>query len=107
MDIAFLADRARSGGDDAEARRLLGKALIYEQQAIRELREPTEPTHSVLHRSAAWLALECGDTRMAEKLASAGLAAHPPEDLAEELRDVWEQATCLERIPAEDAGEFG
>ena len=92
MDIAFLADRARSGGDDAEARRLFEEALIQEQQAIRELREPVEPTRSVLHRSAAWLALECGKTRLAEKLAAAGLAADPPEEIAEELRDVWEQA---------------
>ena len=93
MDIAFLADRARSRGEDAEAQRLYGEALIQEQRAIRELREPVEPTRSVLHRSAAWLALECGDTRLAEKLAAAGLAADPPEDIAEELRDVWEQAT--------------
>ena len=60
--------------------------------AIRELGGPIEPTHSVLHRSAAWLALDCGNPRLAEKFAAAGLAEEPPDEIAEELRDVWEQA---------------
>ena len=93
MDLAFLADRTRSQGEAEEATRLYEEALELEQQAIRDLKEPVEPTHSVLHRSAAWLALDCGHTRLAEKLAAAGLAEEPPDDIAEELRDVWEQAT--------------
>lgn len=93
MDLAFLADRARSQGAEDEATRLYEEALALEQQAIRDLATPVEPTHSVLHRSAAWLALDCGHQRLAEKLAAAGLAQEPPDDIAEELRDVWEQAT--------------
>ena len=93
MNLAFQADRARSRGAAEEATRLYEEALELEQQAIRELKEPIEPTHSVLHRSAAWLALDCGNTRLAEKLAAAALAKEPPDDIAEELRDVWEQAT--------------
>lgn len=93
MDLAFLADRARSEGAEEEATRLYEEALALEQQAIRDLEKPVEPTHSVLHRSAAWLALDCGHKRLAEKLAAAGLAQEPPDDIAEELRDVWEQAT--------------
>ena len=93
MDLAFLADRARSQGAEEDATRLYEEALALEQKAIRDLETPVEPTHSVLHRSAAWLALDCGHKRLAEKLAAAGLAQEPPDDIAEELRDVWEQAT--------------
>ena len=50
-----------------------------------------EPTRSVLHRSAASLALECGEHREAEKLISRALAGDPPEEIAEELRDLLEQ----------------
>ena len=92
MDLAFLADRARSQGQLDQARDLYYEALECEMTAIRELESPIEPTHSVLHRSAAWLALDCGNPRLAEKFAAAGLAEEPPDEIAEELRDVWEQA---------------
>ncbi|MGB0388922.1 MAG: hypothetical protein ACPGWR_29220 [Ardenticatenaceae bacterium] len=50
-----------------------------------------EPTRSVLHRSAAVLAIECGELREAERLISAGLAGNPPIEIAEELRELLEQ----------------
>ena len=92
MDLAFHADRARSQGCLDEAKALYDEALECEITAIRELGGPIEPTHSVLHRSAAWLALDCGNPRLAERFAAAGLAEEAPDDIAEELRDVWEQA---------------
>jgi hypothetical protein len=47
-----------------------------------------EPTRSVLHRSAAALALECSELREAERLIGRALAGNPPEEIANELRDL-------------------
>ena len=47
-----------------------------------------EPTRSVLHRSAATLAVECSELREAEKLIGRALAGNPPDDIANELRDL-------------------
>ena len=96
MDLAFKADRARSQGAEREAGRLYREALELELEAIRKLEEPVEPARSVLHRSAAWLALDCGDARQAEKLAAAALAEQPPHEIAEELRNVREQALSVQ-----------
>lgn len=51
----------------------------------------SEPTHSVLHRSAATLAVQCGALQQAEKLIAIALAGHPPLDIAEELKDLFIQ----------------
>jgi hypothetical protein len=50
-----------------------------------------EPSRSVLYRSAASLAMECGETREAEKLISIALIGNPPYEIAEELRNLLEQ----------------
>lgn len=92
MDLAHFADRARATGDLDEAARLFAEALERELTAIHSLDRPSPLTFAVLHRSAAWLALECKEDRLAEKLASTALAQEPPPQVADELRDVWEQA---------------
>lgn len=92
MDLAYLADRSKAAGNLDEARQIYAQALESELAALQALQDPTPMTHAVMHRSAAWLALECEDIRRSEKLASAGLAADPPSDIADELREVWEQA---------------
>jgi hypothetical protein len=43
---------------------------------------------SVLHRSAAALAVECAQLREAERLIGRALAGNPPSDIADELRDL-------------------
>ena len=92
MDLAFLADRSRAAGNLDEARRLYRRALESELTALDALKNPTPLTLAVMRRSAAWLALECDDTRLSEQIASAGLAEDPPPEIADELREVWEQA---------------
>lgn len=92
MDLAFLADRAKAAGDIDTASRLYRQALNSELAALDALHTPSSVTLAVMRRSAAWLALDCGDTRRAEQLASAGLAEDPPPEVADELRHVWEQA---------------
>jgi len=47
-----------------------------------------EPTRSVLHRSAAALAWQCGEYREAERLITTALSGAPPEVIADELRDL-------------------
>lgn len=52
-----------------------------------------EPTRSVLHRSAATMAMELGETTAAEKLLHRALAGSPPAGIDEDLRDLLEQVT--------------
>jgi hypothetical protein len=47
-----------------------------------------EPTRSVLHRSAASLAIKCGEYEEAERLIATALNGKPPDDIAAELRDL-------------------
>ena len=91
MDFAELALIQRLQGNGKEAQDLVRQALEFERAAIQALEEPIEPTFSVLHRSAGSLALQCGELRLAEQLASYALAQEPPFEIAEELRDLVEQ----------------
>ena len=96
MDFAALALRAQAGGNAEEASALFEQALDHELGAIRELEalgRVVEPTYSVMHRSAATLALDCNKLRLAEQLAAKALAQEPPVEVQEELRGVLEQAS--------------
>jgi hypothetical protein len=100
MRLADQADHLRRTGDQEAARARLRMALEYERQAA-GLSAPDlslEPTRSVLHRSAASLALECGEYREAERLIVVALAGSPPETIAEELRDLL-QRVYFDRPP--------
>ena len=92
MDFAAFAFRERARGNAEKASEFFEQALEYEVAAIDALDEYVEPTYSVLHRSAATLALDCKQYRNAEQLAAKALAQEPPGEIAEELRDVLEQA---------------
>lgn len=91
MDLAEFAQVARVRGNVHREADLLKQALELERDAIRALKDPVEPTFSVLHRSAGTLALRCGKYRLAEQLAANALAQEPPHEIAEELRDLVEQ----------------
>ena len=80
-------------GDRVGAGGLYREALEFERQAAYAAREEAagEPTISVLFRSAASLALDCNDSREAERLVAAALAGDPPDQIANELRDLLEQ----------------
>lgn len=93
MDCAELALLARLRHDHDEAGRLFRESLELELQAIREMEtDPVEPTFSVLHRSAATLALDCDDANLAERLVAAALSRDAaPSDIREELRDLLEK----------------
>ena len=95
MDLATLALLERKHGNRQQASDLFEQALRYELKAIGEFEsmighvdEPTQPTHSVLHRSAATLALDCGNTTLAEQLATKALTQNPPNEITQELQQI-------------------
>lgn len=84
---------AKLRGEINGAKELLRQAFIKEREAASLVisKLELEPTRSVLLRSAASLALECGEIREAEKLISTALSGQPSEEIAEELRDLFEE----------------
>jgi hypothetical protein len=101
MERADRALAARRQGNSAQAATWFREALTFEQQAA-ELVAPDlalEPTRSVLHRSAAALAIECGELREAERLIARALTGNPPDEIADELRELW-QRVCRDLRPA-------
>lgn len=89
-DKAFLAKRQN---DSVSALAFSQKALELEVKAAEVLREnfDVEPTRSILYRSAASIAVDCDELRKAEQLISVALIGNPPDEVAEELRDLLEQ----------------
>lgn len=88
MEVAFFADQERRRGNEKRAAELFEQALELELKALDEITEPVEPTYSIMHRSAGWLALDCNKPRLAEQLACKALAGDPYPKIAEELRDL-------------------
>jgi len=95
MRLVDEADSARRNGNVAVSRERLRQAFDLERQAADLVAGDLtqEPTRSVLHRSAASLALDCGALREAERLIAAALSGDPPDEIAEELCDLLEQCT--------------
>ena len=77
----------------SQVQELLRQALELEAEAAGRVANDVtaEPTRSVLHRSAATLAVECGELHLAEKLIARALAGAPPSDIAAELKDLFIQ----------------
>ncbi len=93
MDLACFADletKMRDGNPE-KARAMFEEALALEIQAL----EGVDPERhrlswAVLHRSAGWLAVRCGNFQKARELAEAGLAGNPPGEIASELEELLE-----------------
>ncbi len=83
----FQLDR----GDQSGALASFRKAMELEREAAYATNQDAEPDRSVLFRSAGSLALDCNELRVAEQLLAMGLAGYPPEEIAEEIRDLLEQ----------------
>jgi len=82
--------------DEAQSKYL--KAFEYEKAAALLLvnEYSQEPSRSVLFRSAASLLLNLpfqNDTylRKAEQMVAFGLSGNPPEEIATELRQIWQE----------------
>jgi len=92
MNLAEMAAVAKVKGNSEQANQLLRQAYETEVKAANLLIDASspEPTRSVLFRSAASLAISCNELLEAERLIAKGLSGNPPQDIAEELRDLFE-----------------
>lgn len=84
---AFLLKR----NDPDSAIQLFEQAFELERRAAEIAKDQTEPTRSVLFRSAATLALHGNQYREAERSVAAALIGNPPSEIVEELRDLLEE----------------
>jgi len=93
MELAERATLAKLRGEVNTVSTLIREAFEEERRAAMQVVDEfeLEPTRSVLYRSAASLAIECGENREAEKLIGTALSGNPPEEIAKELRDLLEQ----------------
>ena len=99
MELAERAIIARVQHDSSAAIELFRAAMEYELSAIEELDEKIEPTYSILHRSAATLALDCNEVSKAGEIANEALRSETPPEIAIELGDVLRQ---VEQRPVRD-----
>lgn len=97
MDYAEAAEAARMRKEFELQGEMLIKALEEEMKAIDlcDKEKVPEPTYSILHRSAAALAMDCCKPRLAEQLATKGLAGGPPSEIAAELSELRSHAQTL------------
>ena len=94
-DEAFYAKRA---GDGLTAQKKYLAAYEFEKGAAMLLLNEyhQEPTRSVFFRSAASILLNLPSPalehyREAERMVAFGLSGSPPEEIAEELREIWRE----------------
>lgn len=111
MHLSQLALVARETGDKTHAMELAREALHYEMEAATLVPEDkaSEPTRSILFRSAASLAYQCKEFQTSQQLIAKGLAGHPLPRVAQELSALYEQVsldwprmTAIESIGVED-----
>jgi hypothetical protein len=90
MSYTDYAAIARRYNDLEIQGELLHRAFELERQAAEMLvdRFDDQLTRSVMYRSAASLAMQCGEYIEAERLIGVGLEGNPPSEIARELRDL-------------------
>ena len=100
MRLTDDALAARRKGDHPASIQFFRAAFEAERRAAEALFVflDIEPTRSILYRSAGFLAMDCGETRAAERMAAAGLTGNPPTDIAEQLRDLIERVNFQRQI---------
>ncbi len=93
MRLANLALAARRETRMPAAETLAGQACLLESEAAGLIpeEESSEPTRSILYRSAASLAYQARDFVLARRLIGKGLSGYPPPVVERELKDLFEQ----------------
>jgi hypothetical protein len=99
MLLAQDAHVAQFNGNNTAALPLFSAAFDLEREAALDLADDLakEPTRSVLFRSAASLAMNCGRFEEGQAMVKMGLAGNPPHEIAEELREVCEKIKTLKQ----------
>ena len=102
MEHADAALCFESHGDLPRFRHETRLAAALEEEAANLLprSQTSEPTRTVLLRSAATLALRCDELERAEKLAAMALRGFGPDGLKEEVWDVLKQVRFGRHIAA-------
>ena len=98
MELYEAALVARHRGDELRTRDLLHKALELETAAADSVAADTslEPTRSVLHRSAASIALQAGEHATAKRYVERGLDGRPPAEIRGELEKLYSLVITLQ-----------
>lgn len=97
MDEYFQAQKT---DDFIGAQQALEQALALEMRAAHLVPESSEPTRSVLLRSAATIALYAGQEQQALQIIATALRGQPPKALKKELCELLEQTSRTEEINA-------
>ena len=100
MNLAEEAFQAQKSGRESDAISLFGTALELEQKAANALplAEESEPTRSILFRSAASLAFNSKNYRLADRLIARGLSGFPPPEIEEELKNLYEDVNFMRHL---------
>jgi len=94
MEFADKALLNEKNDRPSQAKKQYKQAFQLEKQAAMILVADyaTEPSRSVLFRSAAFLAIKATEYREAERMAAFGLTGNPPSEIAQELRKAFLQS---------------
>ena len=98
MELFEASLLARHAEDEGRMSRFLAQALKLECEAADTVADDyaLEPTRSLLHRSAAAMALSNFDTKTARRYVEAAFEGKPPAEVESELQKLSEQITILE-----------
>ena len=91
MDLALQGDLvSKSNPEDERIDSLYTDAFEKEREAalLADFLQNPEPGRSILYRSAASLAKQCGKYREAEQLIAKALSGNPTSEIATELREL-------------------
>jgi len=102
IDLAEQAFSLQKKGDNINAKKLFLEALKFEQQAALLLSptQESEPSRSILFRSAASLAFKGGDYESADWLIANGLSGYPPSEIKEELKNLYDDVNFMRHLSA-------
>lgn len=100
QEAVDLVEAAKLQDNYTQATQLLQQAFENEAQAAELIAEylDAEPTRSSLHHSAARLAIDCGAFKTAERLIATALTGNLPQEIAEELRDLFVQINLRQYV---------
>jgi len=93
IEIAELAFKLKREGKIDRSVKEFSKAFKIEREAadLIPIDKKNEPSRSILYRSAGSLALNANLFIEAEKMVANGLLGFPPKEIADELRDLFDQ----------------
>lgn len=103
-EAMILVNKANSLDNKESSIELLKKALIIESEAAMLLYAnfQAEPTRSVLFRSAATIAYNCGDYNSCERLTYCGLSSpNVPLEIKEELIEIKNELESIKELSEE------